>query len=140
MSHFKQPVRFALALAAVAALCLAAAPAALAGKGGRPKPSGGSGSISLVALDSTDGMAHHGQRVRFNVATTATTEPWVVLKCYRNGALVLNGSEGYFERSLDDGVFGLWTPSWTAGDADCTASLTTPQWSVIASTSFHVYP
>ncbi len=37
MSHLKQPVRLALALAAVAALCLAAAPAALAGKGGRPE-------------------------------------------------------------------------------------------------------
>lgn len=141
MSHLKQPVRFALALAAVAALCLAAAPAALAGKGGRPKPpsGGGTGTVSLVLLDSTDGMAHYGQRVTFDVATTATTEPWVVLKCYQNGALVAQGKEGFFARSLDDGVFGLYAPSWTGGAADCTATLTTPQGAALGSTSFHVY-
>ena len=134
------PVRAVLAAALAAALYLALAPSALAGRGGKPpKPSGGTGTISLVVLDSSDGMAHYGQRVTFNVATTATTEPWVEVKCYQNGALVAQGKEGFFERSLSDGIFGLSSPSWTGGAADCTATLMTPQWSPLGSTSFHVY-
>jgi hypothetical protein len=137
--YIKQlPVRAVLAAALAAALCLALAPAALAGKGKPPKPTGG-GTISLVPLDSTDGLVHYGQRVTFNVATTATSEPWVFVQCYQNGALVAQGKEGFFERSLSDGIFGLSSPSWTGGAADCTAKLTTPQGAVLASTSFHVY-
>jgi hypothetical protein len=139
MSIKQLPVHLALAAALVAALCLSLAPSALAGKGSRPKPSnGGTGTVSLVLLDSADGLAHWGQRVTFNVSTTATTEPWVVLKCYQNGALVAQGSEGFFERSLDDQIFILYSPAWTGGAADCTATLTTPQWAVLGSTSFHV--
>jgi hypothetical protein len=140
MSSKQLPVRFAL-IAAVAALCLATAPAAFAGKGGRPKPpptGGTGGTISLVLLNSTDGLAHWGQKVTFNVSTTATTEPWVILKCYQNAAMVTQGWEGFFERSLDDGIFGLYSGMWTGGAADCTATLTTPQWAPLASTSFHV--
>ena len=135
-----KPVRFAL-VAAVAALCLASAPAALAGKGGRPEPppSGSTSSISLVLLNSTDGYAHYGQSVTFNVSTTATSEPWVNLKCYQNGVLVAEGWNGYFERSITGRNFGLYSPSWTGGDADCTAWLTTPQKAQLTSTSFHVY-
>lgn len=137
----KQPARIAAVIAAVAAIGLASAPAALAGKGGRPKPSGGGtgGSISLVLLNSSDGLAHWGQKVTFNVSTTATSEPWVGLKCYQGGAQVSESWEGFFARSLDDQVFGLYSPQWTGGDADCTATLTTPQWAPLASTSFHVY-
>ena len=138
MSLSKLPVR-ATVLAAVAALSLAAAPSALAGRGGKPKP-GGTGTISLKLLDSTDGLAHWGQRVTFNVSTTATAEPWVHLKCYQNGTLVSQGSEGFFERSIDDGIFSLYSPMWTGGDADCTATLTTPAKAVLGSTSFHVHP
>jgi hypothetical protein len=137
----KQPMRLAL-IAAVAALCMASAPAALAAKGGRPpKPSGGSnGSISLVLLNSSDGLAHWGQKVTFNVSTTATSEPWVGLKCTQGGAQVSEGWEGFFAGSLDDQIFGLYSPSWSGGAADCTATLTTSQWAPLASTSFHVSP
>lgn len=138
MSIKQLPVRSALVAALLVGLCLATAPAALAGKPAR-KPPAGSGSVSMVLLDSTDGLAHWGQRITFNVSTTATTEPWVVLKCYQNGALVAQGSEGFFERSLDDQIFILYSPSWTGGAADCTATLTTPQWAVLGSNSFHVY-
>ena len=129
-------------LAAVSVLCLGTATAALAaprGGGGKGPKRGGTGTISLVLLESTDGLAHYGQRVTFNVSTTATTEPWVYVKCYQGGVLVGQGSEGFFERSLDDGVFWLGSPSWTGGEADCTADLTKPDGSVLGSTSFHVY-
>ncbi len=134
---------FVIALAMVVAIV--AGPATAGGKGGNGggkgggKPSGGSGTITLVLLDSTDGLAHYNQWVRFNVSTTATTEPWVNLKCYQGDTLVAQGWEGYFERSLSDGNFRLNSPMWTGGEADCTAFLTTPQKAVLGSTSFHVY-
>jgi hypothetical protein len=138
-----------IALALVTVVAIVAGPALAGGNGkgggkgggngGGGKPSGGGGTISLVLLDSTDGVAHYNQWIRFNVSTAATTEPWVKLKCYQGGALVAQGSEGYFERSLSDGNFRLTSPMWTGGDADCTADLTTPSGAVLGSTSFHVY-
>jgi len=134
-----------LALTAVMAVgLLALAPAAYAAKGtnGSSGKGGGknngSGTISLVLVDSTDGLAHYGQWVTFDVATTSTTQPWVGLKCYQNGTLVAEGWNGYFVGSLSGRNFGLYSPAWTGGAADCTATLTTPQWAPLASTSFHV--
>jgi hypothetical protein len=119
----------------------------LAAKGGNGggghgggKPTAGTGTISLVLVDSTDGLAHYGQWVTFNVSTTATTEPWVNLKCWQSGTLVAEGWNGYFERSITGVNFGLYSPAWTSGAADCTAYLTTPQKSVLGWTSFHVEP
>jgi hypothetical protein len=137
------PVRLAL-LAAVAASLLALAPVALAAKspgGGGGKHGGGStgtGTISLVLLDSTDGLAHFGQHVTFTISTSSTSQPWVHLQCYQNGAMVAEGWDGYFDGSLSGRDFTLASPSWTGGAADCTATLTTPQWAPLASTSFHV--
>jgi len=100
---------------------------------------GGSGTISApVLIDTADTVVNHGDRIRFNVSTSSTTEPWVRLYCYQGGTLVAQGSEGYFERSLDDGVFGLYSPMWASGAADCTAKLTKPDGSVLATTNFHV--
>lgn len=133
-------------VAVVGALCLVLAPAALAGKpggsttSGKPPRGGGSATIGLVLLNSTDGLAHWGQTVTFNVSTTATDQPWVNLKCYQGGALVAEGWNGYFDASLTGRNFGLSSPQWTGGAADCTAYVTNPQWVVLGSTSFHVYP
>ena len=136
-----------IALALVTVVAIVAGPATAGGNGkgggkGKPgggKPSGGTGTISLVLLESADGLAHYGQLIRFSVATTATSEPWVHLKCYQGGALVAEGWEGYFERALSDGDFGLSSPTWTGGEADCTALLETPQGAQLGSTNFHVY-
>ena len=140
MSNKQLPVRSALVAALLAGLCLATAPAALAGKGG-PKPPPGTSSISLVLLNSSDGLAHYGQTVTFNVSTTQTSEPWVNLKCYQDGALVAQGYNGYFDRSITGRNFGLYSPAWTGGAADCTADLlmrVNDRWKQLASTSFHV--
>jgi len=128
--------------AAAATLALVVVPAATAGKpGGGTGTSGGT--ISVVLLDSTDGLAHYGQRVTFNVSTTATTSPYVNLKCYQNGALVGQSWEAFFPGSLDDQVMVLGGSSaWQSGAADCTATLnkrTKRGWEQLASTSFHVY-
>jgi hypothetical protein len=138
---------------AVTALCLALAPSALAakggggGKGGGGKPTSGTGTISLVRLDSTDGMTHFGQRVTFDVWASSTYYPWVTVKCYQGGGLVYQVSNGIFGSSLNE-VFTLGpTPSWQGGAADCTAYL--ENWdsyskngniTTITSMAFHVDP
>jgi hypothetical protein len=140
---------FLIGLAMATVLATVTTGAAVAGRcdhgnnphcaGGGSGGSGGGGTITVVLVNSTDGQAHWGQTVTFDVSTTATDQPWVNLNCYQNGVLVAQGWEGFFAGSLDDQMFGLYSPQWTGGEADCTANLTTPQWAVLASTSFHVY-
>jgi hypothetical protein len=104
--------------------------------------SGGSGSLSLVLLSSTDGLAHYGQYITFNVSTTLAS-PYVDLQCFQNGVMVAEGWEGFFVGALSDRVFGLYSPQWLGGAADCTAYLsyqTKRGWQRVASTSFHAEP
>jgi hypothetical protein len=144
LTKIRRNHRFALA-AVLSVAVLALVPAALAAKGGggtgghKPGGGGGSGTISLVLVNSTDGLAHYGQTVTFNISTTATTQPWVHLVCSQNGVVVASGWDGYFVGSLSSENFGLYSPNWTGGAATCTAYLTTPQWSVLGSTTFSVY-
>src|SRR5262249_24721118 len=140
--------------AQIAALVLALAlvPVAFAAKGGG-KPGGGGtaggtagGTISLHLLSSTDGLAHVGQKVTFDVSTTATQYPWVIVDCYdASGAWVYHASNGIFATSLSQ-VFTLASNTWMSGDADCTAWLQNWDNSAkhhtitnLASTKFHVY-
>ena len=134
--------RLTLIATVTAALCLASAGSALAGKpqgggGGKPKPGGGT--IKLAPISSPDGLPHYGGTVSFEISTNATSEPWVNLRCYQRRELLAEGWNGYFEGSLTGTSFGLYSPKWSGGAADCTAYLTTPQWAQLASTSFHVY-
>jgi hypothetical protein len=132
--------RRAVLLTALAAL-LALPASASAAKGSKsPKPHGGTATINLVLLDSTDGLPHYNQWVTFDIATTATTQPWVDLKCFQNGVLVSEEWNGFFDGSLTGRDFGLASPMWTGGAADCTAWVTNPDWTPLGSTSFHVYP
>src|SRR2546426_5650873 len=82
--------RFLAVLALVASLAVVNAGIAAAkgpgggGGGGGHKGGGGTtgnGTISLVLMNSTDGLAHYGQNVTFNISTTATDQPWVYLVC-----------------------------------------------------------
>jgi hypothetical protein len=105
------------------------APAAKGGGGGGRKPSGGggstggSGSLTLVMVNDggTSGTSL-GDTVTFNVSTTATTYPWVTVKCSQNGALVYRQSNAIFPTSLNQ-IFTLGpTPNWQGGAADGTAT------------------
>jgi hypothetical protein len=116
------------------------------GGGGTTTPPPGGGTISLVLLNSTDGQAHFRKDVTFTVSTTATLYPYVTLRCYQGGTLVNNDSNAMFDGSLDQ-IFTLGpTGAWLGGDADCRADLESHSSSksgsvtVLASTSFHVYP
>lgn len=112
--------------------------------GGKPSGGGGGGTISLAPLVvdiNADGLPNRGDVVTFNVATSATSAPYVNLVCSQNGGVVLNGWKGYWDGSLDTTRnFGLASGSWQSGAVDCTASLkmqTRKGWSTLASTSFH---
>jgi hypothetical protein len=121
---------------------------AFAAKGGHGgKPGGGDsggGTISMVAMDSTDGLAYYGQRVTFDVSTTATDSPFVQVRCSQAGTLVYQDTQGFFPSALGDQWFRLGpTPLWQSGAADCTGDLvkyTRKGWQQLASTAFHVEP
>jgi hypothetical protein len=129
------------------AIALAAVPAALAGKGGH----GGGGTTStgtssitgpyMITDTGTPGVSF-GDTVTFNVSTTATAQPYVNVLCYQSGVLVMNSWNGFFDTALNPTRnFGLYSPSWQSGAADCTAwvDMYTRQGTTqLASTSFHV--
>ena len=59
----------------------------------------------------------------FAVSTTTTAYPWVTVKCFQNGGLVSQESNGIFPTSLDQ-IFALGpTTNWQGGAASCTATL-----------------
>jgi hypothetical protein len=149
--HQKGPRRLALLVVVVA--LLVAAPAAFAakggggggGKGGGGTTSGGTSSMTLVLMNSSDGLPHWGQDVRFDVKTTATSEPHVDLTCSQNGTLVYSGTTGYYASYPWPWTqtFTLSSQSWTGGDADCSAVLYSMTNSgtktTLSSLKFHVY-
>ena len=103
--------------------------------------SSGTSSLTLVLLNSTDGLPHWGQQVTFNVSTTATTEPYVTLYCYQNGKQVYSSWAGFYPSYPWpwNQVMTLSSLSWTGGAADCTATLSSST-ATLKSISFHVYP
>ena len=140
IAHAAQIVAFVLALALV--------PAALAAAGGGPRGGGGSTSSSssisdpvMVTDTGTPGVSF-GDTVTFNVSTTATTQPYVHLVCYQNGALALDSWRGFWAGSIDNNWnFTLGSGMWSGGAADCTAYLgmdTKKGFQKLASTGFHV--
>ena len=125
--------RRALLVAAIIGLLIVALSAStvLAAKGGGKGGGGGGGggkttnsSLSLVLLDSTDGFAHNGQRVAFDVSTTATDRPFVGVRCWQGANWVLDAYTGYFESYMFDPWVTLDSPYWVDGvEASCTARL-----------------
>jgi len=131
----------------VAVVLAVATSAAIAAPGGGNKSTGSS--ISLVlATSSTSGATtvapSDGQTVTFAVSTDATTQPYVHLKCFQNGGLVLEAWRAWFVVQQQSFTLGA-SDAWQSGAADCTAYL--ENWdsyskngktSVVASTDFHV--
>ncbi|MEY2422691.1 MAG: hypothetical protein QOI95_2758 [Acidimicrobiaceae bacterium] len=129
----RSSAKFAL-IALLAAGLFALAPAAQAakgtggsagGKGG--KPSGGSGTISVVMVSdqNADGLPNWGDSIRFNVSTTATTEPHVSLQCSQGGTVVYTAQTGYYASYPwpSTQTFSLSSGAWTSGAASCSARL-----------------
>src|SRR5690348_9824017 len=90
-----------------------------------PHSTTGSSTLSLVLVNSTDGLPHWGQTVTFNVSTTATSQPNVTLSCYQNGDRVYSAWAGFYPSyswpSSQNMV--LSSQAWAGGGANCTATL-----------------
>ena len=117
---------FVVVLAIATILATIATGAALADKGGRSK---GDSSISQPVIvsgsvtESIGSVPRYGDWITFDVSTTETTRPFVNLNCYQDGVLVAQGWAGFFDGALGSQKFGLYSPQWTGGAADCTADL-----------------
>jgi hypothetical protein len=132
----------------VAVLLVATTSVALAAAGGGKPSSSSSISLQLLAAPTTSGSADpsYGQSVTFNVSTSATSQPFVHIKCSQNGTLVYQAWQAWFYGANGPQSFTLGgTDAWQGGAADCTAYLenwdsygTKGKVSVLASTSFHV--
>jgi hypothetical protein len=136
----------ALTFGLIAGSTFAARGGGSGGGGGHGKPGGGGGTTGggtitlaspLVVDRNGNGTPNWGDVVRFNISTS-NSQPWVFLTCSQGGSVVAQGSEGYFAGALDDGNFGLYSPMWSGGAADCVAKLQTYSGSVLGSLSFHV--
>jgi len=146
VNAIRRPVCLAL-VAATAALLLALAPVALAGKsGGGGKGGSGSvsgGSLNLVLVNSSDGLAHWGQTVTFDVSTTAS-QPYVTLTCLQNGVQVYSMTAGFYASYPFTRYYTLSSSAWKSGGADCTADLhystSGGKRVTLATLSFPVYP
>ena len=144
----KQALVFALAFAVVGVIAVLQSYASPTDKSSGRTTGGGTIALSLPPVTDVngDGLPNYKDSVRFTVSTTVTTQPWVHLVCSQNGAIVAQGTEGYFAGALDDGNFGLYSPNWASGGADCVAYLQQysakgkTTWVNLASTSFHVNP
>jgi hypothetical protein len=117
-------VGLTIALAAM----LVVAGGAFAARGGNGGGKGGKGatgtsSLALVMLDPADGQANFGDRVTFDVSTTATDRPFVRVDCYQGPAWVYVASVGYFDGYPWAKEFTLAANSWPGGAADCMATL-----------------
>ena len=128
----------------VAVLLLVTASVAMAAGGG-----GKQSSSSWISLSSTGGAATTavtGSSVTLFEGTTAVTRPFVHLKCFQGGSLVLEGWNAVFTSPTGSANFSFSSPAWQSGTAaDCTAYLenwdqygTKGKVSVLASTNFQV--
>jgi hypothetical protein len=140
--------RFRIALIACIAL-VAVVPTALAGKpgGGGQGGSGPTSSSSItgpvmVVDNNGDGLPNWNDQVTFNVSTTATNRPYVVLNCYQSGTWVSTANAGFFPEYPWAPDFTLASGGWMSGAADCTATLymftSNGKTKNLTSMSFHV--
>jgi hypothetical protein len=135
-----------IALPVSLVLVLAFAGAAFAGKPSSPSSITGpfvvTGSLTGSAVTATStSTPHYGDTITFDVYSTATDNPFVNVTCYQDGVLVMQGWSAFFAGGLGDGNFGLGSPVWRGGAAECTANLdmySKDKLKVLTSTSFHV--
>jgi hypothetical protein len=124
-------------------LAVVATGAALAASGGKGGGGGKSGSgLTLVPLNSTDGVPHWGQDITFELSTSAA-EPSVNVRCYQGAAFAYDGWAAFWAGAWFGQTLTLSSQAWPGGEADCTARLVTfgsnGRERTLATMSFHVY-
>ncbi len=87
----------------------------------------GSSSLSLMMVNDNNrnGLPNYRDTITFNVITTQTDYPYVNVVCYQNSKLVYSASAGFYNSYPWPGTrnIPLYSPNWTSGGADCTATL-----------------
>jgi len=76
----------------------------------------------MVADTNGDGLPNWDDTVTFHVSTSASV-PSVELDCYQNGAIVYQGSTGYYATYMWPNTYILKSFNWSSGAANCTAIL-----------------
>jgi hypothetical protein len=143
---FSKTIRIAWILGALALVSTAVA---MAGAGGNKASTSSITMIPMTTatLTTTASAApRYTDAVTFDVFTDAVRQPFVHLKCWQDGSVVLEGWQAWFFGAAGAQTFRLGpTPAWQSGAADCTAFL--ENWDsysrngrtpVLASTTFHV--
>jgi len=77
----------------------------------------------MVVDQNGNGSPNWNDQISFNVSTTATDRPWVLLNCYQGGAWVSTATAGFFPAYAWAPNFTLSSGAWTGGAGNCTASL-----------------
>jgi hypothetical protein len=115
------------------------------GGGGTTGSGGGSLSLKMVIDANSNSLPNYGDQVTFNVSTTVTDKPYVVLGCTQGGGSVYQSSftVGFFADYPWPWLqtYTLSSQTWTGGAANCTATLqynTGSKWAVITSLNFDV--
>jgi hypothetical protein len=143
---FSKTIRLAWILGALA---LVSSAVALGAAGGNKASTS---SITMIPMSAStftsdeSAAPRYSEAVTFEVFTDAVKQPFVHLKCWQGGSLVLESWQAWFFGAAGTQEFRLGpTPAWQSGAADCTAFL--ENWDsyhrngrtpVLASTSFHV--
>jgi len=126
----------------VSAVMLVAAATAFAGNNKNPSSSW----IGLSAAGAAPAATPvAGSTVTIYEGTTATSQPFVHLRCYQNGTAVSEGWKAVFTPSTGSATFTLASSAWQGGAASCAATLenwdsygTRGKVSTLASTTFDV--
>lgn len=120
----------------IAAVGLFVAAPALAAKPDKP--------TATITLDQAD--PHYGDAITFTVSTNASPT-YVRLTCSQNGAIVLlGGNHFYYTSDYTTRPFGLASPAYPSGGAECMAVVKLVEsgpssgWRVIGETGFVVAP
>ena len=119
----------ALTFGLVAASAFAAKPTGGSTGGGKHGggSTGGSGTLTLRMVNDANGNGapNWGDTIRFDVQTTATTEPNVSVKCSQGGTVVYSATTGYYASYPWPWTnnMALDSQMWTGGAASCTALL-----------------
>lgn len=117
----------------------------LAGHGGGGGKASGSfaGHNPVMVVDQNgDGLPNFGDTITFNVSTSNASWPSVQLDCFQNGGLVMTAVRGYYATYMWTDNVVLKGGYWSAGAADCTATLYNQNkngsTTTLATLSFHV--
>lgn len=134
--------RTALAVAATGAVATGVLLTADTGMSA-PKTSTAGNSLTLVVKSGPDLIPNWSETVTFNVTSTVYKK-WVDLYCYQNGVYVYSQTAGFFAEYPWAQNYTLASAYWTAGGANCTATLYTATTkghrTNLATLNFTVYP